>query len=48
MFSGSQQFLDCGIVAKNHERINQSFLKQFVASHSTQPKRLILDFDATQ
>src|SRR5690606_31893841 len=27
MFSDSQRFLDCGIIAKNHRRINQSFLE---------------------
>src|SRR5690606_32777828 len=30
MFSDSQRFLVCGIIAKNHRRINQSFLNVLV------------------
>src|SRR5690606_27973141 len=32
MFSDSQRFLDCGIIAKNHRRINQSFLKELTST----------------
>src|SRR5690606_41425884 len=48
MFSDSQRFLDCGIIAKNHRRINQSFLRDItnvVCSRNFFGKGLQLHFN---